>query len=51
MAGFLAESPEEIIRYASILRAVESAGGAVACKLSRSTLSYSLQNIIGKDIC
>ncbi|KAF8866242.1 DUF895 domain membrane protein [Acephala macrosclerotiorum] len=34
MAGFLAETSEEITRYASILPAVESAGGAVASGIS-----------------
>ncbi len=31
MVSYLAEAPEEVVRYTSIVRAVEAAGGAVAC--------------------
>jgi hypothetical protein len=45
VAGSLAESPEEIIRYALILGVVESAGGAVACDLSILPYSLHTRNI------
>jgi hypothetical protein len=47
MAGFLAETPEEVIRYSSILRAVGSAGGAIACEFLPSLLVLILPKPIG----
>ncbi|KAF8912287.1 hypothetical protein CPB85DRAFT_1302318 [Mucidula mucida] len=34
MVSYLAEAPEEVVRYTSIVRAVEAAGGAVASGIS-----------------
>lgn len=37
MVGFMAQESRELVRYTSIVRGVEAAGGAIACKLTAST--------------
>lgn len=32
MVGFMAKEPRELVRYTSIVRGVEAAGGAIACR-------------------
>ena len=46
MVGAMAVEETEIMRYTSIIRSVEAAGGAISCKLTGAFtwISYRLSN-------
>ncbi|KAF8902007.1 hypothetical protein CPB85DRAFT_104976 [Mucidula mucida] len=51
MVSYLAEAPEEVVRYTSIVRAVEAAGGAVASGISSTTAPLTVAVGVNFGVC